>query len=710
MPKPSAQVTAADISRLAGVTRATVSNWRRRHPDFPEPSGGTDTSPLYDLPAVRQWLETRGHTSAASSAEELRSALRLAPGGSASRLVPAVLVAKRLDDSQDLTATAGLADDALAAHMQRSVGELAAGLPAADAVQYGVADAGLLRAVLRCVQSEGGEATLDIVAERELEDTAASGAYATPEPLADLMARLVVSARSPYPSTVFDPACGAGSLLVAAARQGAARVYGQDILPIQAQRTAVRLQLTVPDCASTVRSGDTLRADAFPGLMMDAALCQPPYGDRDWGHDELAYDPRWAYGVPPRMESELAWSQHMLSHLVPGGHAVVLLPPAPASRTSGRRIRAELLRSGAVRAVIALPPGAATPSHIGLHLWVLQRPEAGTAERHRVLFLDASGDLRMHNESGTDLGRDSGASPVDWDALTGLVLGQWRSFDADPVAFQDEPGRARAVPVIDLLDDLADITPARHVRSTPVVADPFAVSQRAGDLHAKLTESVTTLASTVAAVGKRQAAGEEPRSWRTATVSDLARGGAVTVHRAVRAGRDQVPSEEHAGRAILTVGDVNAGVRAATSATGQGALLHSVLIEKGDVLLPGIRAGQTITARVADEQDAGALLGPNLHLFRLDPKRLDPWFLAGFLSAKDNISSASVGSTSVQIQVQRLRLPLLPLADQHRYGKAFRRLHELSTAARQAAALAAESADLLTMGLTSGALLPTDSA
>lgn len=61
----SAQVTAAEISRIAGVTRATVSNWRRRYDDFPEPSGGAESSPLYDLEAVRAWLASRGYASAA---------------------------------------------------------------------------------------------------------------------------------------------------------------------------------------------------------------------------------------------------------------------------------------------------------------------------------------------------------------------------------------------------------------------------------------------------------------------------------------------------------------------------------------------------------------------------------------------------------------------------------------------------------------------
>ena len=56
----SAVLTAADIARLAGVTRATVSNWRRRHADFPAPSGGTDASPTYDRDEVEAWLAARG--------------------------------------------------------------------------------------------------------------------------------------------------------------------------------------------------------------------------------------------------------------------------------------------------------------------------------------------------------------------------------------------------------------------------------------------------------------------------------------------------------------------------------------------------------------------------------------------------------------------------------------------------------------------------
>ena len=60
VPEHASEVTAADIARLAGVGRAAVSNWRRRHDDFPGPVGGTDTSPTYELSAIERWLREQG--------------------------------------------------------------------------------------------------------------------------------------------------------------------------------------------------------------------------------------------------------------------------------------------------------------------------------------------------------------------------------------------------------------------------------------------------------------------------------------------------------------------------------------------------------------------------------------------------------------------------------------------------------------------------
>ncbi|HEY1175662.1 MAG TPA: N-6 DNA methylase, partial [Phytomonospora sp.] len=69
-------ITAADIARLANVTRATVSHWRRRHADFPDPSGGTAASPAYDREDVVAWLRRRRRLPALSRAEQLWASLR----------------------------------------------------------------------------------------------------------------------------------------------------------------------------------------------------------------------------------------------------------------------------------------------------------------------------------------------------------------------------------------------------------------------------------------------------------------------------------------------------------------------------------------------------------------------------------------------------------------------------------------------------------
>ncbi|MFF5157552.1 N-6 DNA methylase [Streptomyces sp. NPDC000348] len=704
-PPPSAQVTAAEISRIAGVTRATVSNWRRRHDDFPTPSGGTDSSPLYDLEEVRAWLASRGQHTAATPSGELRTTLRLrerAVTGASDLLLLVLAAARRPAD--DLTGLLGLPDADLVKQANDAAAGVADVVPDTEPVRFTDADTTVLRALLLCVRDEGAQTALGVLAERELEDSAASGAYRTPAPLADLLARLLPGS----PVRVLDPACGSGTLLTAAAARGARELYGQDSVPIQARRTAVGLTLTAGEGAGvTVRTGDSLRADAFPDLTVDAVLCNPPYGDRDWGHDELAYDSRWAYGFPPRAESELAWVQHALSHLEPGGHAVLLLPPATASRSSGRRVRAELIRSGALRAVAALPPGAAIPLHIGLQVWVLQRPEPTRPAYQTVLFVDTVGEPSTPGRGGTRSGS------VDWARVTEQIVSAWTAYAEDPDGFEARAGVARAVSVVDLLDEVVDVTPARQVRASQADVDPQELAREAAAAREGLAAAVRTMTE-LAGTASWDAAGASAREWRTATVADLARGGALKVLRAVPVPPRAMAAEAEAAaegtyngerRPTLTGGDIARG----TGPTGQ---LLDVQAEQtpeiavGDILVRNLVGGTGPVARVAGEAEAGALLGAGVHLFRPDPARLDPWFLFGFLSSEANLAGASTGSSTLHLTPGRLRVPLLPLAEQRRYGEAFRHVEALREQARSAKDLAEETARLVSGGLTGGQLVP----
>ena len=65
------EVSLADIARIAGVRPSAVSNWRRRHDDFPEPVGGTDKNPRFGLAEIEGWLSREGKTSEITADERL---------------------------------------------------------------------------------------------------------------------------------------------------------------------------------------------------------------------------------------------------------------------------------------------------------------------------------------------------------------------------------------------------------------------------------------------------------------------------------------------------------------------------------------------------------------------------------------------------------------------------------------------------------------
>ncbi|MBN3929052.1 N-6 DNA methylase [Streptomyces verrucosisporus] len=289
------------------------------------------------------------------------------------------------------------------------------------------------------------------------------GAAHAPPGTAGLMAALAGPA-----ATVLDPVCGSGALLAAAFGAGGrtrpARLCGQETDPCLVRLAALRLALL--GATAQVRIGDALRSPApsadGPGALVDAALCRPPSGERDWECEELAYNPRWEYGLPARAESELAWAQHCLSRLRPGGTAVLLMPPATASRRTGRRVRAALLRRGALRAVVALPAAAARPGGPPPHLWVLRRPGGPEgAPAARLLLVDAGARHRAGEGHRTPPREEPHR----------IVLDARRTFERHG-GVSGEPGVSACAAVIGLLDEHVDVSPGRHLHAAGKTAAP----------------------------------------------------------------------------------------------------------------------------------------------------------------------------------------------------------------------------------------------
>ncbi|MGN9846931.1 N-6 DNA methylase [Nonomuraea sp. H19] len=484
-------VTSAEIARLAGIDRAVVSNWRRRYEDFPSPVAGTAASPLFSLDQIETWLRARG------------SKVRLSVEGRVWQQLRALGDDLRL--SEVLTATghflrylqtghwvrlAQESDEVVEAEVAREIRKSPEGRIGFPAV-LPPRTAPILRVVAELAEAQGAATLFEFFTGRFLEAHHRSFA-ATPPALAALMTRLV----GEDVQTVFDPACGTGTLLVAATSPGR-RVLGQELDPDLARLAAVRLALTTDK--AEVQAGDALRADAFVGTLADVVICNPPFNERDWGHDELAADPRWEYGLPPRAESELAWIQHALAHVKQGGVVAVLMPVAAASRRSGRRIRSDLIRKGALRAVIGVPAAMASTAGIPAHLWLLRRPLPSDHAPSTVLFAEIEADR-----------------PDE-------VVTAWEQYQREPLV---EPFVGQAVPVLDLLDDETDLTPSLHLvqgKTTP------------GDVMA-LTKEIEQRLSKVRRFLPSALDGPSSTTFSLTTVGDLVNAGVITV---VRPGKSE---------------------------------------------------------------------------------------------------------------------------------------------------------------------------
>ncbi|WP_227870344.1 N-6 DNA methylase [Streptomyces otsuchiensis] len=624
-----AEVTAAGIARLAGVGRAAVSNWRRRHEDFPQPVGGAGSSPAFALTEVEEWLRAHGKLARVSAEERAWQLLQAEPGGAA---------------------------PALAAVGDHLLGDSSPARPAA-------ASATLSEAVALLAADHGPAAAYEALLERHLETL--NIAYTPPETAA-LMAELAGAADS-----VLDPACGAGTL-VAAARGRAGdgvpgELRGQEKDRSLARLAGLRLALRG---AGTVRvdAGDSLLDDAHVDATVEVVLCHPPANERHWGHDELAYDARWEYGLPARGESELAWVQHALARLRPGGTAVLLLPPAVASRRAGRRVRSALLRRGALRAVIALPAGVAPPHGLPLHLWVLGRPDAEAAPTSTVLLVDTATDFAAEERGG-----------LSWPELHTAVTDAWAAHRGSR-EFEEIPGLRRVLPAIDLLDDETDLTPARHLR--PRVAGGPALTRIERELRDTLNRSTSLLPPVADGAAQRPArradhgpsvsvpVAEEPQ-WASVTIGELVRGGAVEVHTALTSGA-QLPTAR-----------------------------------PGDVFVPLLSAPDGAAAQVVTVEGARPPVDGRLALLRPDPEALDSWFLAGFVRGSSNTRQASsYASRATRIDIRRLKVPRIPLADQRRYGERFRDLATFEAALEHAVELGRQFVQGTVDGLADGTLPP----
>lgn len=219
-----------------------------------------------------------------------------------------------------------------------------------------------------------------------------SGEFFTPLEVANLIAQLLSPSEN---ESIFDPACGSGSLLLACAKlaAGSSNLYGQERNSSAWVRAKMSL-LIQGQSPKNIKLGDSIRSPHFITKYdnlekFDVVLSNPPFGVRDWGLDTTKNDRfnRFKYGIPPKSNGEYAFLAHILAVLKPeSGRAAMLVTNGALSRGGAEHIiRSNLVDHGLIHAVISLPGKLFLNTGIPVNIIILKEQK----NLDGILFIDA---------------------------------------------------------------------------------------------------------------------------------------------------------------------------------------------------------------------------------------------------------------------------------------------------------------------------------
>ena len=235
------------------------------------------------------------------------------------------------------------------------------------------------------------------------------GQFYTPAEVSRIMAEVIgIGTNTEQDETIYDPACGSGSLLLKAADKAprGLTIYGQekDI----ATHALARMNMILHNNADAdLRQGNTLAAPVFTRddsrlKTFDFAVANPPFSDKAWTNgldpDDDVYN-RFEYGVPPKKNGDYAFLLHFIASLKSRGKGAIILPHGVLFRGNREAdIRRELIRRHYIKGIIGLPANLFYGTGIPACILVIDKENAHV--RSGIFMIDASkGFLKDGNKN-----------------------------------------------------------------------------------------------------------------------------------------------------------------------------------------------------------------------------------------------------------------------------------------------------------------------
>ncbi|WP_024972833.1 type I restriction-modification system subunit M [Ralstonia pickettii] len=226
------------------------------------------------------------------------------------------------------------------------------------------------------------------------------GQFYTPAEVSRILAAVIGigGAQTSTDTTVYDPTCGSGSLLlkVGDSAPTAVTLYGQE--KDSATSGLARMNMILHDNPTAlIAQGNTLTDPKFKdgdGLKtFDFVVANPPFSDKRWstGLDPIndPYGRFDTFGVPPAKQGDYAYLLHIVRSLKSTGKGACILPHGVLFRGNAEaEIRKNLVRHGYIKGIIGLPANLFYGTGIPACIIVIDKENAHA--RKGIFMVDAS--------------------------------------------------------------------------------------------------------------------------------------------------------------------------------------------------------------------------------------------------------------------------------------------------------------------------------
>ncbi len=227
------------------------------------------------------------------------------------------------------------------------------------------------------------------------------GQFYTPAEVSRITAQIIGirDAATSASTTVYDPTCGSGSLLLKVGDAAASPVtlYGQD--KDAATSGLARMNMILHDNPTAlIVQGNTLTDPKFKDgdtlKTFDYVVANPPFSDKRWstGLDPLndLFERFKPFGTPPAKQGDYAYLLHIVRSLKSTGKGACVLPHGVLFRGNAEAdIRRNLVRKGYIKGIIGLPANLFYGTGIPACIVVIDKEDAQA--RAGIFMLDASG-------------------------------------------------------------------------------------------------------------------------------------------------------------------------------------------------------------------------------------------------------------------------------------------------------------------------------